>query len=277
MKKFLAIIALILLTTAVILTAYFGNHYKKNDSSKKASGSLIKHLKIEPEIIDREAKVPVILFHYVRNIAPYPDKLGWSLSVPPSTFQEQMEYLVKENYTTITPNDLYQYLQYGTPLPKKPIILTFDDGYLDFFEEVFPLLRDLQLKATNFITTSFIGRENYLDWYHLNYLVSSGRVFIGNHSQTHANLAEIPSEQLEQEISVSKTDLEESLDTEINCLAYPNGNYNDNVLSILKENKFKIAFTTENGNLHKTTELLKLPRIKIGGSDSVQSFADKLK
>lgn len=275
MKKFLAIISLILLTTAVILTAYFTNHSKKMNP-KNSTGALIKHLKIEPNIVEREAKVPVVLFHYIRNIAPYPDKLGWDLSVPPSTFQQQIDYLIKENYTTITPNDLYQYLQYGAPLPKKPIILTFDDGYLDFFEEVFPILRDNQMTATLFVVTNFLGREKYLEWYHLKYLAASGKVFIGGHTQTHAKLTEISPEQLEQEINVNKTSLEEGLDIKLDYFAYPYGSYNDNVLNAIKKQKFKIAFTTENGSLHKNSELLKLPRIKIGGGDTVQAFAEKI-
>jgi len=276
MKKYLIIFGLIIVFATVMYTSYSQKKPNKT-KSQNASGALIKHLKIDPEIIDRETRVPIILYHYVRDIAPQPDNLGWGLSVPPSTFQQQMDYLVKENYTTITPHDLYQYLKYGTPLPPKPIMLTFDDGYLDFFEEVFPVLRDNRLTATNFIISNFLGREQYLDWYHLKYMVASGRVFIGGHTLNHMKLTEINSEQLEQEITINKASLEEGLDTKIDYFAYPYGSFDDNVLNTLKKNKYKAAFTTENGNIHKTSQLLKLPRIKVGGGDTVQTFAEKIK
>ncbi|MDD3887536.1 MAG: polysaccharide deacetylase family protein [Patescibacteria group bacterium] len=276
MKKYLIIFGLIIVFATVMYTSYSQKKPNKTNS-QKASGALIKHLKIDPEIIDRETRVPIILYHYVRDIAPQPDNLGWGLSVPPSTFQQQMDYLVKENYTTITPNNLYQYLKYGTPLPPKPIMLTFDDGYLDFFEEVFPVLRDNHLTATNFIISNFLGREQYLDWYHLKYMVASGRVFVGGHTLNHMKLTEVNSEQLDQEIAINKASLEEGLDTKIDYFAYPYGSYDDNVLNALKKNKYKAAFTTENGNIHKTSQLLKLPRIKVGGGDTVQTFAEKIK
>lgn len=276
MKKYLIIFGLIIVFATVIYTSYSQKKPNKTNS-QKASGALIKHLKIDPEIIDRETRVPILLYHYVRDIAPHPDNLGWGLSVPPSTFQQQMDYLVKENYTTITPNNLHQYLKYGTPLPPKPIMLTFDDGYLDFFEEVFPVLRDNRLTATNFIISNFLGREQYLDWYHLKYMVASGRVFIGGHTLNHMKLTEVNSEQLDQEITINKASLEEGLDTKIDYFAYPYGSYDDNVLNALKKNKYKAAFTTEDGNIHKTSQLLKLPRIKVGGGDTVQTFAEKIK
>ena len=278
MKKFLTITCLILLTTAVILTAYFGikPSFKKTPEIKNSSSSLISHLKIEPEIKQREIKIPVILYHYVRNIAPQPDHLGWNLSISPTIFQQQMEYLKKENYTTITPHDLHEYLKYGHPLPNKPILLTFDDGYLDFFEEVLPVLKDYNLNATNFVVTNFIGHKNYMDWYHLRYLLTTDHVFLGAHTQNHKKLTQLNPEKLEQEIAVNKMTLEEWLGTAIDYLAYPYGNYNDEVLSIVKKHKFKAAFTTEPSNIHKTSELLKLPRIKIGGGDNIQTLAEKL-
>jgi len=278
MKKFLAITALILVTIAVITTAYLGIKPSfKETPLKNSSASLASHLKIEPEIIDREIKVPIILFHYVRNIAPQPDHLGWNLSISPTIFQQQMEYLKKEGYHTITPHQLHQYLKYGYPLPNKPVMLTFDDGYLDFFEEVLPVLRDNNQHATNFIVTNFIGRKSYMDWFHLQYLLTSENVFLGAHTQSHKKLDQLNPEKLEQEIAINKATLEEGLSTAVDYLAYPYGSYNDNVLSATKRHKFKAAFTTEPGNLHKTKELLKLPRIKVGGGDTVQTFAEKIK
>ncbi len=279
MKKFLAITCLILLTTAVILTAYFGikPSFKKTPKIQNSTSSLITHLKIEPEIIEREIKIPVLLYHYIRKIAPQPDNRGWNLSVPPTTFQQQMEYLQKENYNTITPDDLHQYLKYGYPLPDNPILLTFDDGYLDFFEEVLPVLRDYNLNATNFVVTNFIGRKKYMDWYHLRYLLTTDHVFLGAHTQNHKKLTQLDPEILEQEIAVNKMTLEEWIGTAIDYLAYPYGDYNDEVLSVMKKHKFKAAFTTESDNLHRTNKLLELPRIKVGGGDTVQTFAEKIK
>lgn len=90
------------------------------------------------EIIINDIAIPVLNYHKV-------DEQKIALSISPQEFEEQIKYLAKEGYNTITPSEMMNALEYGTPLPEKPIMITFDDGYLDNYTNAYPILKNMDL------------------------------------------------------------------------------------------------------------------------------------
>ncbi|HJZ46136.1 MAG TPA: polysaccharide deacetylase family protein, partial [Roseiflexaceae bacterium] len=171
-------------------------------------------------------RVPILMYHYISfNPRAPADPLRTRLSVPPPQFAQQLAYLHQANYITITLDDLVDALHGRTILPPKPVILTFDDGYADFFTNAFPLLRRYGDKATIYIITRKVGTPGYLSWKQLQTLAASRLITIGAHTRTHPELPALSAQQSWAELAGSKTDLETRLGISVRHLAYPAGHY----------------------------------------------------
>lgn len=221
--------------------------------------------------------VPVLMYHYVRPLPdPNVDRLGYGLSVSPETLREQLQFLNDKGYTTITPQELYQGLQSPKSLPAKPILLTFDDGYADFYAEAYPLLKEFKMDATLFVVTGFVGdaQGRYVTWNQLREMQASGLVTMGAHSQTHINVATNP--RGPQEIIRSKEILEQRLSQTITTFAYPSGAYSPAAIDTVHTAGFEVAFTTEPGMRHTFDKRYVLPRVRIKGGMTMEDFADAL-
>jgi hypothetical protein len=116
--------------------------------------------------IQRAADVPILMYHYISAPPSPTDALRVGLSVPPEKFDAEMKLLADNGYHTVTLLDVYTYLQTGKPLPAHPIILTFDDGYVDNYQFAFPILKKYGMLGTFFILSGPIdnGNPNYLTW-----------------------------------------------------------------------------------------------------------------
>lgn len=135
------------------------------------------------------AHVPVLMYHYVEIPPPNAERLRRDLTTTPEEFEAQLQFLSDNGYTTISLDQLYDYLSLGDPLPAKPVVLTFDDGYLDIYTEVFPLLRRFGMIGTFFIVTDFINYHNpeHASWPMVQEMASAGMNF-EPHSRTHMDL-----------------------------------------------------------------------------------------
>jgi len=119
-----------------------------------------------PDGQTRTVRVPILMYHYINTPPPNADAIRRDLSVPPERFREHLAYLKSQGYQTITLHDLVYALTRGTPLPPKPIILTFDDGYEDNYTNAFPILQEFGYIGTFFIITNNpdTGRPGYMSW-----------------------------------------------------------------------------------------------------------------
>ena len=117
-----------------------------------------------PDGVVRRIRVPILMYHYLSAPPPGADAVRRSLSVSPETFAEHLRYLKEAGYETISLADLALALQIGHPLPERPIVITFDDGYRDNYTQAFPLLRAQGYTATFFLVTGPIdeGNEDYM-------------------------------------------------------------------------------------------------------------------
>ena len=105
-----------------------------------------------------DVKVLVLNYHMV-------NRMFISLAIEPEDFDWQMKYLVEHGYHTISPDELYDFLAGTGRLPDRPVLITFDDGYVDNYTTAYPILKKYNLKATIFVVTGFLGkRKGYLTW-----------------------------------------------------------------------------------------------------------------
>ena len=160
-------------------------------------------------------------------------------------------------------------------------MLTFDDGYADFYYDAFPLLKKYQVKATVYIITDYIGWEGFLNKQQIQELLDSGLVEIGSHTLDHYNLKYVASSEAKRQIVESKQYLEETFNTPIETFAYPFGGFNDDVVQITKEASYSAAVSVIPGMTQSPDNLFYLSRIRAGsltayGLDEVlENWKDK--
>jgi len=208
--------------------------------------------------------VPVLMYHHVNSLTGK-DATSPSLTVTAKIFKEQMDYLAQRGYQTITPRQLYDGLN-SNSLPVKPILITFDDGYVDNFNEAFPILKEHNFKFTIFLPTGLINSgPAYLTWTQLKEIGESGLLTAGAHTWSHKALVNLSLEKLKTEVSLSKKQIEDFYGGPVEAFAYPYGSDNKAAETELKNEGFLMAFLTTRG-----PQCAKLPfefhRIRIGNA-----------
>lgn len=230
-KKFLAVALIFFLATAVV-------------RAQKVS-----------EII-AGPKILVLNYHQVQNNFT-------SLSMPVNQFDAQMDYLVENGYTSISPEELYKGLNGEISLPEKSVLITFDDGYVDNYTNAFPILKYYGLKATIFVIPALVSKDvRYLTWEQLQEMEQSG-VTVQSHTLNHRKLEELPDDEIRAELLNSKLILEENLGHAVEFLAYPTGTYNLHIAGIARDCGYKGAFTIKYGNVDLGSNLFALERVPI--------------
>ncbi len=230
---------------------------------------------VTPLPVARSARVPILMYHHIGDLPPDADALRKSLTVSSERFDEQMRFLAEQGYTTIHIADLVNYFQTGAPLPEKPIILTFDDGYDDAYFNVFPTLKDFGFKGTFFIigAPTDYGSPGYMRWENVLELSENG-MEIGAHSLTHRyNLGQFRASIQDSEIIKGNQLMVDHLPNWTPLFSYPSGSYNQYTLDLLKQSGYAAAVTTKQGALQTSQAPLELRRIRIRGEWNISQFA----
>lgn len=167
-------------------------------------------------------------------------------NVEPEDFAAQMDYLKDAGYTTISMLDFMKAKKGKMNLPAKPIILSFDDGYIDNYTELLPVLEKRGMKATLFMVTNDIGLDGYLTWDMLRDMQSRG-IEIGSHTANHQPLTTLSDKEIGDEIRLSKLLLEWNGIRTVYFFSYPNGAVNSTAIKELKENDYLAAVTGDAG------------------------------
>jgi peptidoglycan/xylan/chitin deacetylase (PgdA/CDA1 family) len=218
------------------------------------------------------------MYHHIGEPPPGADAIRRDLSVSPIKFAEQLNYLQREGYQAITLNDLALYLTVGKPLPSKPIILTFDDGYRDAYTRAFPLLHHFRMMGTFFLTTGPIDARSpdWLSWAQVKEMHASGMEF-EPHSYDHADLRHRGFKFLVFQIQASREAIEARTGETCRFFAYPSGRYDQAVVDVLRSAHFWGGVITEQGATHTANDLFLLRRVRIQGGDDLAAFIHKLK
>jgi len=210
-------------------------------------------------------RVPVLMYHAVSD-----DTWGIrELFVSPADMEAQLQYLQENGFTTIHFSDLARIDQI-----EKPVLLTFDDGYLDNYTELFPLLQKYNAKATIFAITKSIGVHHlYFTWEQAREMADSGLVEIHSHTVGHPNLDELTYEEQQYELEQSKLDILRNLGRESYVLCYPTGRYNADTLD-LADDYYNFALKM-NGNDYYTDErVYEINRWYVYRGMGLATFAD---
>lgn len=221
--------------------------------------------------------VPILMYHYISAPPSDADAVRRDLSVPPDLFEAHLAYLRQAGYETISMHELSYALSRNAPLPAKPIILTFDDGYRDQYENAFPLLRQYGYTGTFFIFTQVIDTYNvsYLTWDMVIEMHQAGMEF-GSHSYRHPDLSGRDVDFLVYEILGSKEAIEERIGEPVRFFSYPSGRYDDLTIKVLDSAHFWSAVTTQFGAEQSYNDRFELKRIRIRGNDTIDDLAAKL-
>ncbi|MDX2212929.1 MAG: polysaccharide deacetylase family protein [Oculatellaceae cyanobacterium bins.114] len=217
-----------------------------------------------PEIQERArlSRVPVLMYHDILA------EKEVFFDVTPEEFEAHLKLIQQNGLHPISLDQLVAHLSTGVPLPEKPVLLTFDDGYAGHYTYVYPLLRKYGYPGTFAIYTDKVGR-NYgrssLTWDQLREMAADPLVTIASHSLSHPrDLGDIPDQQLRREVVESKRILEEQLGIPIDHFVYPEGNYNDRVKYWVQLAGYHSALTMnddENKFAGESNDLLSIERI----------------
>jgi len=224
-----------------------------------------------------QAQVPILMYHYVSELPPNADYLRRDLTLSPEKFKTQLQYLADEGYHTITLTDLYLHLKQGYPLPEKPVALTFDDGYRDAYEVVFPLLLDYGFTGTFFVlaTPAHFESPDYLTWAQMNEMADAG-MEMQSHGRDHVDLRNRSYDYLIYQTVGIQEALQYHTGRLPRFFCYPSGQYDAAVIGVLESVGYWGAVTTAWGKTHTQDNLFEMPRVRIRGSDTLGSFIDKL-
>ena len=225
-------------------------------------------------LLAAKINVPILTYHYIAYNPNPKDKARDALSVPPDKFDLQMDYLSKNGYTPITLDTLYGIYSGQVSIPSKPVVLTFDDGYIDFYTIAYPILRKYNFHAVAFIPTGLVGGSYYMNWGQIKEIQSQGLVTFEAHSVTHPNLASLSYAATLKQMLDSKNVLQSQTGYPVNFIAYPYGASNLSVQTGAKSAGFVGGVGTWFGKTSSGS--MNMPRIKVSGFWSLKEFAARL-
>lgn len=234
----------------------------------------------------RSASGPFLLYHKISS--PPPDARIRGGYTPRRRFARQMAFLKREGFEFYTASEMIEYLHRHGAFPPKGIAITFDDGWKDNYENAFPVLRELGIKATIFLIPSCIGlasdkalsegetarqhlsREDILE-------MSRAGIEFGSHTLNHKLLHQTSPEETRFELEESKEQIEKLLDKPCKVFAYPGGHFNEEARRLAEDTGYLAAFTTHYGDRDRL-DLYALNRTEILRRDRfLFQFARKVK
>jgi peptidoglycan/xylan/chitin deacetylase (PgdA/CDA1 family) len=216
--------------------------------------------------------VPILMYHLV---APAPAGAAYpQLYVRPRDFDAEMSWLARSGYTAVTLQRVYDHWTRGVPLPSRPVVISFDDGYLSQYVSAFPTLRSHDWPGVLNLQTSFLRTRFGMVPWRVRRLIGAGWE-IDAHSVTHPNLTTVDDAQLWNEVSGARTTLQWEFGIPVDFFCYPSGKYDARVIDAVRRAGFSGATTTTTG-LAQPPDYFTLPRIRVDGTDGVRGLALKL-
>lgn len=236
--------------------------------------------------LSEKKTVPILMYH---SISGHATPKYRPFAVPPELFADHMAYLHQHAYTPIA---VTQYVntrtqKEGYALPERPVVLTFDDGFADFFTEALPVLQQYNFTATLYVATGFIGstsrwmhREGedtrpMLTWNQVTEISACG-IECGGHSHWHPQLDTLPLAEARDEIVHCKRLLEDHLGQEVSTFAYPHGYHSATIKRLVREAGYTSACAVGYAMSSATTDPFALMRLRMGADTNVDAFGTLL-
>ena len=216
-------------------------------------------------LLPKSLHVPILMFHYVEYVKDKGDTIRQSLDTTPYTLEQEIVTLQNAGYTFMTNKELTEVLDGIRRMPLKPILLTFDDGYRDFYTDAYPILKKYNVKATAYVITGFLNNRNSMTTEEVQEIATDGLVEIGAHTVHHAWLKGIPLDKLQSEIVDGKRNLEELIGKQVVSFAYPYGVFDIAAINAVHQAGFTSAVSTVPGIDQLQTQRYFLYRLRSGG------------
>jgi peptidoglycan/xylan/chitin deacetylase (PgdA/CDA1 family) len=235
--------------------------------------------------VRKPPRIPILMYHGITNEpetrrSPY----YWN-NTSPHRFGLQMRYLHENNYRVVPLRQLNRCLERLNAGEKPPVVLTFDDGYRDFYSTAFPVLRRYGFGASVFLPTDLIGADRstqrYLTWHQVLDLHREGVEF-GSHTLSHPRLVDLPLPEIEREVRASKIGIENRIGAAVESFsfpcAFPQGDrrFTGMFANLLRECGYRYAVTTVIGRASRKDDRHALKRLPINDGDDEALFRAKL-
>lgn len=227
---------------------------------------------------DRYQTVPILCYH----------RLGagnGKMVVSTANFAAQLDWLARNDYRVVRLKDLGEFLEGKRALPRRAVVITFDDGYASVYRQAYPLLKKYGFPATVFVYTDFVGAgSDALSWTQMQEMVASGLVDVQGHSKSHSNLIqrlagesdERYRERVDAEIRVPREVIRQRLQVPVTDYAYPYGDVNEVALEALARHGYQLAATVNPGGNPFFAQPFMLRRTMIYGDHDLEDFKAKL-
>lgn len=218
--------------------------------------------------------IPILLYHYVEYNRDPKDTIRMGLTIRRDVFEKQVQDLLKLGYKFLTVSEIGEIIDGKAVMPNKAVALTFDDGYRDFYTDIFPILSFYDIHATLFIVSDFLNHSNNLTDAQLSEIVRSGLVEIGGHTVNHLALTSLTSEKAWQEIVEDKKYLENKFGIKMVSFAYPYGLFNEDVVQLVREAGYNQAVSVVKGSEQGSDNRFFMYRIRPG--NAIGEYLEKL-
>ena len=227
--------------------------------------------------------LPILMYHRIADTGAA-QTARWRLA--PALFEAQLRCLREHDFYSITLEDWARAIGNHTPLRGRPVLMTFDDGYMDFYAYAWPLLKCYGFSATVFLVTDRVGQANrwdsdageqvpLMDWRQISELQAEGVQF-GSHSASHRPLTGLSPEEIVDEVSRSRAALQRRLGTTVRAFAFPYGDFDPVVEHLVGASGYVYGLSCRPGFSGWQDSLLALPRIEISGATDLQEFKRRL-
>ncbi len=227
------------------------------------------------------AGIPILLYHSVSEDCA-PQFKQWSVS--PKLFAAHLAYLNEQRFTPITVTQLATAMTEGSvSLPDRSVVITFDDGFADFYDNALPLLMHYGFAATLYIATRFVGGTScwlrrvgeggrpMLTWGQIAEISASG-VECGTHSHSHPQLDTLSTSVARDEIVIPKSMLEHHLGKQVWSVAYPHGYYSPTVRRLVQQAGYSSACAVKNAMSSVADDRFALARIIVANGTDVETL-----
>ena len=220
--------------------------------------------KISSTLEKKEFRIPIIMYHYVEYVKDPLDTTRKSLNINPLVFEKELEALNNNGYKTLFVEEIPRIISGETEYSSKSVVLTFDDGYEDFYTDVLPLLKKHNIKATLYIIYNFIDRKGFLSEKQIDEIIDSKLVEIGSHTLDHFYLKKSTEIVAAKQIIDSKKMFEDRFDINIETFAYPFGAFDQNAVDLVKSAGYTAAVSVIPEIKHSSEDLFYLYRVRAG-------------
>lgn len=280
-------ILIILVVIAVIVAIPIRLSKKSNNVKSEVAENTVEQVLIENENTSIENKenseleqklqsgktlsetgLPVLMYHFFYDKSKETGKDGNWIEI--SNFEEQMKYLAENDFYFPTWEQVENYIDGKQELPEKSVVITVDDGDPSFFELAVPIIQKYKIPTTSFVITYWYGnrandKQDYVSYqshsYDMHKAGSNGKGVMLSWDY----------DKIKDDILLSRDVLGGA-----NIFCYPFGQYNDLDIKVLKENGYRLAFTTKGGKVKKGSSKYELPRVRISGNTGIEEFKKKV-